>query len=180
MRGIVKYKSIDGNSCGIDLDLDCRVRKPLSINFRSATWTNMTLSTQKHSNEESWRALVLVVPQHQPTPKSQSRKILNMLVITCSLPQQRTLKCLHLYSARVTELRTSERWDALLNILKGSRNIVESKTAAYCMVVFVFRPPFFFHYFSHLSRDWFNTATPTLNPEHTSACQLYAHKSSGS
>lgn len=32
----------------------------------------------------------------------------------------------------------------------------------------------------HLTKDRFNRATPTLNLKHTSACQLYAHKSSGS
>lgn len=31
-----------------------------------------------------------------------------------------------------------------------------------------------------LSKNTFNTVTPTLNPEHTLTRQLYAHKSSGS
>ncbi len=55
---------------------------------------------------------------------------------------------------------------------------------AVCEYLFFIIPflssPLFLHYFSHLSEDRFNTATPTLNPEHTSACQVYAHKSSGS
>ena len=54
--------------------------------------------------------------------------------------------------------------------------MVESKHKQQQVYLF-FHP--FLRYFSHLSKDRFNTATPTLYPEHTSACRLYAHKSSG-
>lgn len=98
---VIKYKSIDENLCGIDLGLDCRMRKPLMINLRRTIRTNMTLSTEKHGEEKSWRALILVLPQQQPIPKVD-RKI---LVIACSLALQHTLKCLSSRNVKISEMR---------------------------------------------------------------------------
>lgn len=83
---------------------------------------------------------------------------------------------MYLYSARIAELRADVDETLYWASLREEKN---RGTQTQATVGFVFHLLFLLDFY-HLSKDRFNAATPTLHPEHTSACQLYAHKSPGS
>lgn len=131
----------------------------------SAIWTNITLGTQKQRAEESRRALILVLPQRESIPGCFNSIDASASTGSALVPTR-------------TFSRGSRILSVLLNILKRTAELTPELQQRPERWYLFFIP--FFHGFSRLSKDRFNTATPTLYPEHTSECQLYAHKSSGS